>query len=157
MDDGDHRSLIELPIARALPAMQALASRLWTPEARHHPGQLAWSYAYAEPEALGHGPAALLDRDEEVVAWAWAELALAQSEPARALRITEQLIASAPGDLMGQPIPHLLVVKGEALLTLNRLEAALAALERALAGAEQRQALPLLPRIHWSLGRVSQT
>jgi GNAT superfamily N-acetyltransferase len=71
--DGDHRTLTELPIAEALPAMQGLASRLWTPETRHHPGQLAWSYAYGEPDALGHGPAALLRRDDDVVAWAWAE------------------------------------------------------------------------------------
>ena len=53
--------------------MQALASRIWTPEARHHPGQLAWSYAYGLPEELHHGPAAVFERDDEVVAWAWAE------------------------------------------------------------------------------------
>ena len=62
-----------LPIEQALPAMQALAARIWTPQARHHPGQLAWSYAYGLPEELHHGPAALFDRDDEVVAWAWAE------------------------------------------------------------------------------------
>src|SRR5215218_8517919 len=61
------------PIAEALPAMQALASRLWTPETRHHPGQLAWSYAYGPPEVLGHGPVSVLRRDGLVVAWAWAE------------------------------------------------------------------------------------
>jgi GNAT superfamily N-acetyltransferase len=61
------------PIAEALPAMQALASRLWTSEARHHPGQLAWSCAYGLPEVLHHGPAAVFSRDHEVVAWAWAE------------------------------------------------------------------------------------
>jgi predicted N-acetyltransferase YhbS len=72
--DGDHRGrLTELPIADALPAMQGLASRIWTPGSRHHPGQLAWSYAYGLPEVLGHGPAALVTRDDEVVAWAWAE------------------------------------------------------------------------------------
>ncbi|MET0525629.1 MAG: GNAT family N-acetyltransferase [Nocardioides sp.] len=53
--------------------MQALASRTWSRESRHHPGQLAWSYAYALPEELGHGPAALVRRDGEVGAWAWAE------------------------------------------------------------------------------------
>jgi GNAT superfamily N-acetyltransferase len=62
-----------LPIAEALPAMQSLASRIWSPQARHHPGQLAWGYAYGLPEVLGHGPAVVLKRDEEVVAWAWAE------------------------------------------------------------------------------------
>jgi GNAT superfamily N-acetyltransferase len=71
--EGDHRELTELPVAEALAAMQALAVRIWTPEARHHPGQLAWSYAYALPEDLGHGPAAVLTRDEDLVAWAWAE------------------------------------------------------------------------------------
>jgi predicted N-acetyltransferase YhbS len=72
--DGDHRgTLTELPIAEALPAMQRLASRIWTRESRQHPGQLAWSYAYGLPGELGHGPAALVTRDDEVVAWAWAE------------------------------------------------------------------------------------
>ena len=65
--------MTELTIAEAVPAMQALASRLWTRESRHHPGQLAWSYAYGLPEELGHGPAFLSQRDDEVVAWAWAE------------------------------------------------------------------------------------
>jgi predicted N-acetyltransferase YhbS len=70
---GDGRLLTELPIAEALPTMQRLASSIWTPESRHHPGQLAWSYAYGLPEVLGHGPVALLVRDVEVVAWAWEE------------------------------------------------------------------------------------
>lgn len=65
--------LTELPIAEALPLLQGLATRIWTPDSRHHPGQLAWGYAYGEPEALQHGPAAVLERDGELVAWAWAE------------------------------------------------------------------------------------
>lgn len=48
--------------------MQALASRRWSREARHHPGQLAWSMAYGEPEALDLGPVLVLDE-----AWAWLE------------------------------------------------------------------------------------
>lgn len=48
--------------------MQALASRLWSPESRHHPGQLAWSCAYGEPQVLDLGPAFLVDD-----AWAWLE------------------------------------------------------------------------------------
>lgn len=59
----------EQPIDDALPTMQALASRLWSPESRHHPGQLAWSAAYALPEELDHGPVASIDG----TAWAWAE------------------------------------------------------------------------------------
>ncbi|WP_374453972.1 GNAT family N-acetyltransferase [Nocardioides sp.] len=52
----------------ALPRMQALASDLWSHRSRHHPGQLAWSAAYGEPEVLDLGPAFLLDD-----AWAWLE------------------------------------------------------------------------------------
>ena len=58
---GHPPSAVE-PIAEALPAMQALASHLWTPETRHHPGQLAWSYAYGLPDVLDHGPAAVQPR-----------------------------------------------------------------------------------------------
>ena len=57
-----------LEIDLALPRMQALASRLWSRTARHHPGQLAWSAAYGEPEALDLGPVFVLDD-----AWAWPE------------------------------------------------------------------------------------
>jgi hypothetical protein len=57
-----------LDIEHALPRMQELASRLWSPAARHHPGQLAWSATYGEPEVLDLGPAFLLDD-----AWAWLE------------------------------------------------------------------------------------
>ena len=56
----------ETTIEEALPAMQALASRTWSPAARHHPGQLAWSAGYGED--LAHGPVLL-----EEHAWAWAE------------------------------------------------------------------------------------
>lgn len=57
-----------LDIEQALPRMQALASELWSPQSRHHPGQLAWSAAYGEPEVLDLGPAFVLDD-----AWAWLE------------------------------------------------------------------------------------
>ncbi len=90
---------------------------------------------------------------ERQAARVWGELALAQGETARALAIAEQLIISAPGD-MQQPIPHLLALKGEALLALKRLEEAAEALEDAKRGAEQRQAPSILWRIHRSLGRV---
>ncbi|HEV2582441.1 MAG TPA: LuxR C-terminal-related transcriptional regulator, partial [Ktedonobacteraceae bacterium] len=91
---------------------------------------------------------------ERHVAHAWGELSLAQGEPAVALSIAEQLIASAPGDMRQQPIPHLLALKGEALIALKRLEEAAAALESAKLGAEQRQTPPVLWRIHRSLGQV---
>jgi predicted ATPase/DNA-binding NarL/FixJ family response regulator len=91
---------------------------------------------------------------ERQVTRVWGELALAQGAAQVALRIAEQLIASAQGDEHGQPIPHLLALKGEALLALNRLEEATEALEHAKLGAEQRQAPSILWRIHRSLGRV---
>lgn len=91
---------------------------------------------------------------ERQAARVWGELALAQGEAARALAIAEQLLVSAPGDARPQPIPHLLALKGEALLALKRLEEAAEALEDAKLGAEQRQAPSVLWRIHRSLGQV---
>jgi DNA-binding CsgD family transcriptional regulator/tetratricopeptide (TPR) repeat protein len=91
---------------------------------------------------------------ERQVARVWGELALAQGEAARALAIAEHLLVSAPGDAHQQPIPHLLALKGEALLALKRLEEAAQALEDAKLGAEQRQAPSVLWRIHRALGRV---
>lgn len=93
--------MTELPIAEALPAMQALASRLWSPESRHHPGQLAWSAAYALPEELSHGPVLL---DEQAWAWAesddWLELcvdpAYADGAPALAARLIAWFLDRAP-------------------------------------------------------------
>lgn len=61
-------------IDEALPAMQELAARLWSPASRHHPGQLAWSARYALPEELDHGPVRLFrGPGGRVVGWAWAE------------------------------------------------------------------------------------
>lgn len=91
---------------------------------------------------------------ERQVARVWGELALAQGEAAHALHIAEHLIVSAPGDEHQQPLPHLLALKGEALLALKRLEEAIEALEDAKLGAQQRQAPSILWRIQCSLGRV---
>jgi len=96
-------------------------------------------------------PSSVIERQ---VAFVWGELALAQGESARALAIAEQLIVSAPGDARPQPIPHLLALKGEALLALKRLDKAAEALEDAKLGAQQRQAPSILWRIHRSLGQV---
>ncbi|GAB3015929.1 hypothetical protein GCM10011376_05050 [Nocardioides flavus (ex Wang et al. 2016)] len=57
-----------LDVDQALARMQKLASRTWSPESRHHPGQLAWSAAYGEPDVLDLGPAHVLED-----AWAWLE------------------------------------------------------------------------------------
>ncbi len=91
---------------------------------------------------------------ERQVALVWGELALAEREPAIALHIAEKLIESAPGNVYQQPIPHLLALKGEALIALKRLEEAAEALEDAKLGAELRQAPSVLWRIQRSLGQV---
>ena len=55
-------------------------------------------------------------------------------------------LASAPGgnESRSQPIPTLLKLKGEALLTLSRLDEAIVALEDAKGGAQMRQDPSLL-------------
>ena len=87
-----------LDIEQALPRMQALASRLWSPEARHHPGQLAWSAAYGEPEALGLGPAFLLDD-----AWAWLEspgwLEVCGTDPEAVRAVVDAALAECEGEV----------------------------------------------------------
>lgn len=94
------------------------------------------------------------------VAWAWCELSLAQGAPEMALQIAEQLMASAPGLATGQPIepvqpiPHLLKLKGEALMALGRLEEAMEALESAKRGALMRHDPHDLWTIHRSLGQL---
>jgi len=59
-----------------LRAMQQLASRLWSPSSRFHPGQLAWSRYYrpVDPMGLDDGEAIALWTDgDEVVGFGWAE------------------------------------------------------------------------------------
>ncbi len=59
-----------------LRAMQQLASRLWSPTSRFHPGQLAWSRYYrpVDPSALDEGEAiAVWTDDDEVLGFGWAE------------------------------------------------------------------------------------
>src|SRR5256886_399918 len=101
-------------------------------------------------------PRPMAERD---VALAWGELMLAQGEAGLALQMTEHLLASAPGLFPGQspqPIPHLLKLKGEALLALSQLDEAVEALEDAKRGAVARNARPVLWAIHRLLGRAYQ-
>lgn len=87
-----------LEIEQALPRMQELASRLWSRTARHHPGQLAWSAAYGEPEALDLGPAFVLDD-----AWAWLEspdwLEVCGTEPVAVRAVVAAALEASPGDI----------------------------------------------------------
>jgi len=73
--------------------------------------------------------------------------------------MAEHLLASTPGKVQGQstqPIPHLLKLKGEALMALSRLNEAVEALEDARRGAVARNARPILWTVHRSLGQAYQ-
>lgn len=152
------RAVASLEIALA--GAEALGSMIWTKQLVPY---LALAYVlrreFPRAEAvLG----TILPRDQEPsnfferqAARIWGELMLAQGKPTDdALHIAEQLLASAPGDMRPQPIPHLLALKGEALLALKRLGEAVRALEDAKLGAEQRQAPSILWRIQCLLGQV---
>jgi DNA-binding CsgD family transcriptional regulator/Flp pilus assembly protein TadD len=94
---------------------------------------------------------------ERRAAWVRGELALAQRRPDLALRLADEMIASAPGSAQraeGQPIPALLKLRGEALCALGQMEEAIHALEEARQGAQAEGAYPLLWQIHRALGRV---
>src|SRR5260370_8759419 len=92
-------------------------------------------------------------------ALAWGERVLAQGEPGMTLQMAEHLVASAPGLVSGQspqPIPHLLKLKGEALLALSHLDEAAEALEDARRWAIARNPRPVLWPIHPAPGRAHQ-
>jgi DNA-binding CsgD family transcriptional regulator/tetratricopeptide (TPR) repeat protein len=94
---------------------------------------------------------------ERRIVWAWGKLALAQGQPDIALQVAEHLLQSAPGaaSAMGtQLIPHLLKLKGEALIMLKRLDEAARVLEEAKKGALERQETPIVWQIYCALGRV---
>jgi predicted N-acetyltransferase YhbS len=91
-------------VERALPEMQRLASRTWSREARHHPGQLSWSVYYGE--GLEPGPVDLVRVDGEVVGWAWAEsdawleICVDPAHPVVATGLIERFLDRAPeGDV----------------------------------------------------------
>jgi len=86
--------------------------------------------------------------------WVWGEVALASGNPAAALRVADDLIASAPGPPSAPPIPALLKLRGEALLALRRPDEAAAALEAARRGAEEREEPPLLWQVRRALARL---
>jgi len=148
-----------------LPRAQALGSAWWI---GHLVANQALAYLHkGEVMRAEEALRAVLSREqrpgnlsERRMALAWAELALAQNEPTLALQLAEQLLQSAPGgtsDTRTQPIPWLLKVKGQALLTLKRRNEAVQVLEEARRGALERHERPLLWRIHSLLGRVYQS
>ena len=140
-------------------------------------GSLFWTHNITTYYALSHMLkkelreaetvlSAALPRDEQPrhlaarrVSWAWGRLALAQKQPEVALRIAKQLVASAPNAdnvPTTQPIPHLLALKGEALIMLQRFDEAAEALQNAKRGAQERQDPSLLWNIHCVVGHLEQ-
>jgi ATP/maltotriose-dependent transcriptional regulator MalT len=85
-----------------------------------------------------------------------AELALAQHEPDRALRLVEQVVDSTPNVSPERIVPHLWMVRGEALVALDRPAEAEAAFVAAQEEAERRGLRPLLLRLHAAIGRLYQ-
>lgn len=101
----------------------------------------------------GQEPRTILERR---AVWVRGELAVAQHKPDVALRLADELLASAPSEEQranGRPIPALLKLQGEALLALGHADEALLALEEARCGAQGQGARPLLWQIHRSLAR----
>jgi len=92
--------------------------------------------------------------EERQIAWVWGELALAEGEPSRAFQRAEHLLGSAPGEQRAYAIPHLLKLKGEALVALSRFEEAVQAFEEAKRGAKARHDQSILWRIHCSFGQL---
>lgn len=83
-------------------------------------------------------------------------LALARGEPARALDILDELIATARRPTGPRPIPTLWLLRGEALTALDRLDEAATVLSDAAVECRDRRARPLLWQILLALGRVEQ-
>ena len=80
--------------------------------------------------------------------YARAELALAEGDPARALRIVDQLALPDANSQEGGVIPHLWRVRARVLGMLGRTEDAFVDLRAAQHTAAQRGARPLLWRLH---------
>lgn len=87
----------------------------------------------------------------------WAELALAQEDPALALDITERLITSAPGIFPGRIITYLWKLKADALASMGHTEQACPLLIAAVNSARVTGERFLLWRIHADLGRFYRT
>jgi tetratricopeptide (TPR) repeat protein len=94
-----------------------------------------------------------MDAEAKRHCWArWAELALAQGDPALALDIVERLISSAPGMAPGRVITYLWKLKGEALIALGDWEEARSLLQAAVRNAQATGEQFLLWHLHTRLG-----
>jgi tetratricopeptide (TPR) repeat protein len=146
-------------LEQALALAQQIGSRRWT---RIVPGFLARvllaQHDVAQAESLLD--AALGPDDptqtigQRMVWYARAELALARNDPPLALRITDQLLASAVGLSSESNIPHLATLRGEALTKLEQAAEAETILHGARTTALKRGLRPLLWRNAIDLGNL---
>jgi adenylate cyclase len=159
-----HLDLLALPAARqhleqALALAKEIGSLFWT---RATTGFLASTYVLQNELGLAETAlSAALEPDTPLQtmaqrrAWyARGELALAAGDPALALQIADQLIASAANLSPGHAIPPLSKLRGEALAALGQTEEAEAELQAALETARAQGTRPILWRIHTVLGNL---
>ncbi|HEX9107365.1 MAG TPA: LuxR C-terminal-related transcriptional regulator, partial [Longimicrobiales bacterium] len=164
-----HRSL-----ARAHAIAVRLGSRTWirwtaAPLAvalarlGDHADARALLQAAGEPSLLGRD--ALLPGDEDVptiaqrqLTLAGAEVALAEGDAGKALRILDRQLAEERrrAGAANASLPRLALLRGLALIDLERFADAVPALEAAVAEAEAQEARPLLWRGQRALGRAHQ-
>ncbi|HMM43487.1 MAG TPA: LuxR C-terminal-related transcriptional regulator, partial [Thermomicrobiales bacterium] len=78
-------------------------------------------------------------------------LALARGDAAAALEIADDLLATAIGVTSDADIPHVALLRGQALAALGRTDEAVTALHAAASGASARRLRCLLLRIHRAL------
>ena len=147
-------------LEQALALAQQIGSRYWT---RIASGLLALvcvaQHDVTRAESL-LGAALGPDDPAETVGqrllwYARAELALARNDPPLALRITDQLFASATGLSSEASIPRLAKLRGEVLIKLKQAAEAEALLQQARAAALERSLRPLLWRIDLDLGKLA--
>lgn len=95
---------------------------------------------------------------QQLVWGSYAELELAARNPAEALRILDQLIASTPNTEDGHGVvPRLWHLRGQAMSALGRPGEAEVIFKAAQETAEKQDVKPILWRIHISLGKLLRT
>jgi DNA-binding CsgD family transcriptional regulator/predicted negative regulator of RcsB-dependent stress response len=146
-------------LTEALNLAKAMNANYWT---RTATAGLAWVCLMQDDldqadDLLGQVLTQEIDLNSMGIRQCWfrrAELHLARNEAETALDIVEQLIASAPGNEHGMPVPHLEWLKGRILLALGRLDVAERSLGRARSRARQLSYRSLVWRIDLDLGRL---
>lgn len=146
-------------LERALESAHEIGSLIWV---RYATGPLAQVYimehdlarAAAVLAAALDPPAPMQTLGQRLCWCARAELALAQGAPELALHIVEQLAATAYQETGEYQIPRLGRLRGEALLTLRRLEEAETTLLAASETARTWGVRPMLWRIQIALGKL---